>query len=70
MGIPEENLLKIFDPYFSTKDTYSQRGLGLGLPTCHAILKRHRGHISIESILGIGSKITLYVPAFSEEARI
>ena len=62
-GIPEQNLGKIFDPYFSTKDTFSQRGLGLGLSTCHAILKRHRGHISVESDVGIGTRITLYVPA-------
>ncbi|MBC7963735.1 MAG: PAS domain-containing protein [Steroidobacteraceae bacterium] len=62
-GIPEENLLKIFDPYFSTKETYSQRGMGLGLSICHAILKRHGGHISVESELGIGTTVTLYLPA-------
>ena len=62
-GIPEEILPRIFDPYFSTKDTYSQRGLGLGLPTCHAILKRHGGHITVASDFGIGTSITLYVPA-------
>ncbi|MDZ4184511.1 MAG: ATP-binding protein [Desulfuromonadales bacterium] len=62
-GIAAENLPKIFDPYFSTKDTYSQKGLGLGLTTCHAILKRHNGHISVESTVGIGTRITLYLPA-------
>jgi PAS domain S-box-containing protein len=61
-GIPEENLPKIFDPYFSTKDIYSQRGLGLGLSICHAILKRHNGHISVESESGIGTRVTLYLP--------
>lgn len=62
-GIPEENLTKIFNPYFSTKDTYSQKGLGLGLSICHAILKRHNGHISVESIGGIGTIVTVYLPA-------
>jgi PAS domain S-box-containing protein len=62
-GIPGGNLAKIFDPYFSTKDTYSQRGMGLGLPTCHAILKRHRGHISVESGSGSGTCVTVYLPA-------
>ncbi|MDO9079371.1 MAG: ATP-binding protein, partial [Desulfuromonadales bacterium] len=63
-GIAAENLPKIFDPYYSTKDTYSQKGLGLGLTTCHAILKRHNGHISVESTVGIGTKVTLlYLPA-------
>jgi PAS domain S-box-containing protein len=62
-GIPEGNLVKIFDPYFSTKDTYSQKGMGLGLPICNAILKRHRGHIQVESSAGSGSCVTVYLPA-------
>ena len=62
-GIPEENLPKIFDPYFSTKDTYSQRGMGLGLSICLAIVKRHAGHISVESSVGIGTRVSLYLPA-------
>lgn len=69
-GIPEENLLKIFDPYFSTKDTYSQKGLGLGLSICHAILKRHNGHISVESAVGIGTIVTVYLPASRVEAKL
>jgi PAS domain S-box-containing protein len=65
-GIPGENLPKIFDPYFSTKDTYSQKGLGLGLSICHAILKRHSGHIAVESTGGIGTMVTIYLPAVRE----
>jgi PAS domain S-box-containing protein len=61
-GIPEVNLPKIFDPYFSTKDTYSQRGMGLGLSICHAIMKRHNGQISVESTVGIGTRVTMYLP--------
>jgi PAS domain S-box-containing protein len=62
-GIPGENLPKIFDPYFSTKDTYSQKGLGLGLSICHAILKRHNGHIVVESPGRVGTLVTIYLPA-------
>ena len=62
-GILAENLPKIFDPYFSTKDTYSQKGLGLGLSICHAILKRHNGHISVESTVGTGTIVKVYLPA-------
>lgn len=69
-GIPEVNLPKIFDPYFSTKDTFSQRGMGLGLSICHAILKRHSGHISVESTVGIGTRVTVYLPASVEKAQV
>ena len=65
-GITEVNLPKIFDPYFSTKDTYSQRGMGLGLSICHAIMKRHNGQISVESSVGIGTRVALYLPASVE----
>lgn len=68
-GIPEANLPKIFDPYFSTKDTYSQRGMGLGLSICHAIMKRHNGHISVESTEGMGTRVILYLPASVEETE-
>ena len=57
-GITDVNLPKIFDPYFSTKDIYSQRGLGLGLSICQAIMKRHNGQISVESTVGIGTRVT------------
>lgn len=69
-GIPEVNLQKIFAPYFSTKDTYSQRGMGLGLSICHAIMKRHNGQISVESSVGIGTRVTLYLPALVEEKQL
>lgn len=69
-GIPEVNLPKIFDPYFSTKDTYSQRGMGLGLSICHAITKRHNGQISVESSVGIGTRVTLYLPSSVEEKQL
>ena len=69
-GIPEVNLPKIFDPYFSTKDTYSQRGMGLGLSICHAIMKRHNGQISVESTVGIGTRVTMYLPASVEKSQV
>ncbi len=53
-GISDENLPKIFDPYFSTKDRGSQKGMGLGLAICHSIITRHEGHIAVESAVGVG----------------
>lgn len=62
-GIPEENLARVFDPYFSTKDTYSQKGLGLGLAVCYSIIKRHDGLITVDSEIGKGTTFTIYIPA-------
>ncbi|HAK60612.1 MAG TPA: hypothetical protein DCO77_09555, partial [Nitrospiraceae bacterium] len=70
IGIPQDHLQKIFDPYFTTK----QKGSGLGLATSYSIVKRHGGHISAESKLGAGTAFYMYlrasekmVPAEKEE---
>jgi signal transduction histidine kinase len=62
-GIPEDKLAKIFDPYYSTKDTYSQKGLGLGLAVCYSVVKRHDGLITAESEVGKGTTFIMYLPA-------
>jgi len=59
IGIPQEHLPKIFDPYFTTK----QKGSGLGLATTYSIIKRHEGHIIVLSSLGKGTRFTFYLPA-------
>ncbi|HEU4387590.1 MAG TPA: ATP-binding protein, partial [Blastocatellia bacterium] len=58
-GIPEENLEKIFDPYFTTKP----KGSGLGLATCYSIIRNHGGHIDVESRPGAGAKFSVFLPA-------
>jgi len=59
MGIPSEALPRIFDPFFTTKE----QGRGLGLSTCHSIMRRHDGAITAESTPGKGSTFHLYLPA-------
>ena len=59
-GIPPENLVKIFDPYFTTK----KGGSGLGLATAYSIIKNHNGKIEVESTPGAGSTFTIYLPAY------
>ncbi|MCX6005683.1 MAG: PAS domain S-box protein, partial [Chloroflexi bacterium] len=59
IGIKTEHLEKIFDPYFTTK----QSGSGLGLATCYSIVRNHGGLISVESSPGRGSTFYVYLPA-------
>ena len=64
IGIEKENIPRIFNPYFSTKDTYSQKGLGLGLAVCYSVIRRHGGLITIDSEVGEGTTIDIYLPTF------
>jgi PAS domain S-box-containing protein len=61
IGIPEENLPYIFDPYFTTKPT----GSGLGLATSYSIIKKHHGSLEAESS-GAGTTFYIYLPASFE----
>ncbi|OKY74657.1 MAG: hypothetical protein BM485_12505 [Desulfobulbaceae bacterium DB1] len=58
-GIPPENITKIFDPYFSSK----QSGSGLGLAVAYSIIKKHDGSITADSEIGRGSTFSIYLPA-------
>lgn len=62
-GISREDLPKIFDPYFSTKQRGTQKGMGLGLSVVHSIVKRHGGHLSVRSEPGQGTTIEILLPA-------
>jgi len=63
IGIPEEKIEKIFDPYFSTHSNPSSKGHGLGLTTVYAAVKRHKGGITVDSKPGEGTTVVLYLPA-------
>jgi signal transduction histidine kinase len=60
IGIDEENILKISDPFFTTKP--AGEGTGLGLFISYAIIEEHNGHINVESKLNKGSKFTVLLP--------
>ena len=59
IGIPDDALPRIFDPYFSTK----KDGKGLGLATVYSIVRNHEGHIAVTSTPGEGTTFTIYLPA-------
>jgi len=62
-GIPAEHLDSIFEPYFSTR--VPQRGTGLGLAVVHGIIRRHGGGILVESIPGISTTFSVYLPLYT-----
>lgn len=59
VGIPAEDLHKVFDPYFTTKND----GTGLGLATVHSIVQKHGGHLAVESGENRGTTFSVYLPA-------
>lgn len=66
MGIAEKHLSKIFDPYFTTKN----EGSGLGLAAAYSIIKKHSGHISVDSLMGAGTTFHVYLPASDKEIPV
>ncbi|OQY32538.1 MAG: hypothetical protein B6241_10680 [Spirochaetaceae bacterium 4572_59] len=62
-GIDSKDLDKIFEPYFTTK----KFGNGLGLATVYSIIKKHNGHIVIESEIAKGTTFTIFLPAVESQ---
>jgi two-component system NtrC family sensor kinase len=68
MGIPEENLMKIYDPFFTTKEL--GRGTGLGLSVSYGIIQEHSGKIIVDSTPGKGTRFVLELPAPRKVANV
>ena len=65
IGIPEENISKIFDSFFTTKDDI--KGVGLGLSVCYGFIKDHGGEVIVKSQLGAGTAFTITLPVHAPD---
>ena len=59
-GIAEKDLSRVFEPYFTTKS--AKHGSGLGLDITQQIIKKHKGHIDVSSVVNHGSTFVVYLP--------
>lgn len=61
-GIPQSDLPKIFEPFYTSK--LPGKGTGLGLSICYGIIQEHGGRIEVDSAIGLGSNFRVVLPAF------
>jgi signal transduction histidine kinase len=59
-GIEKEDLSKIFNPFFTTKED----GTGLGLSVSNRIIQDHNGYITIDSVVNEGTIVVIYLPLY------
>ena len=68
-GIPIENLTRIFEPFFSTKQNVVGSGTGLGLAMVYGIVQQTKGFIKVDSTVGVGTTFSIYLPRIDSDAE-
>jgi signal transduction histidine kinase/DNA-binding LacI/PurR family transcriptional regulator/ActR/RegA family two-component response regulator len=68
-GIPQEEMGRVFEPFYSTKPLGESSGTGLGLAIVHGVVKEHGGFIDVTSVPGQGTTFTLYFPCLASQER-
>lgn len=66
IGIPQQDIDRIFNPFFTTKE----KGNGLGLATVYSIVKQHNGTVTVHSIPGTGTTFSIYLPASAQPPAV
>jgi signal transduction histidine kinase len=65
IGIPEDEIIKVFEPFYRAANTLPVQGTGIGLPLVSQIVKNHNGKIRLESQLNKGTIVTISLPIVS-----
>jgi len=68
-GIAPDQLFRIFDPYYSTKERGSLKGMGLGLTVVYATLRNHGGHVVVNSQPAAGTTVSFFLPIAAAQSR-
>ncbi|OPY66452.1 MAG: Sporulation kinase E [Syntrophorhabdus sp. PtaU1.Bin050] len=68
-GIKKDDLSKVFDPYYTTKGMGARKGMGLGLTVAYSVIKRHNGHLTVESTPGRGTTVHIDLPLHGRETK-
>jgi signal transduction histidine kinase len=68
VGIPPEVQARVFEPFFTTKA--QGKGTGLGLATVYGIVKQFEGYVTIDSAVGVGTAVNIYLPVSSGDATV
>jgi DNA-binding LacI/PurR family transcriptional regulator/signal transduction histidine kinase/ActR/RegA family two-component response regulator len=68
-GISQEDMGRVFEPFYSTKPLGESSGTGLGLAIVHGVVKEHGGFIDVTSVRGQGTTFTLYFPLLASAER-
>lgn len=68
-GIEQQQLFRVFDPYYSTKERGAAKGMGLGLTVVYATLRNHGGHVVVDSEPYQGTTVSLYLPIAKERQQ-
>ena len=65
IGIPEEDMVKIFEPFYRGANAHLVPGSGIGLSLVNQIIKNHNGRVKISSQVGKGTNVTILLPTIS-----